>query len=198
MSQVLKAHVALNTPHFEESVRFYRAFLGLEPVKLKPGYAKFDVTEPPLNLTLNASTTSCLGALNHLGIQVASTEAVEEAQRRVEAAGLATPGPARPQGKDLASLADVRARWEEIDTERGRFLRDLTEAKLADSIAIKPTTGGEYRHSFGDMFRHAVDHSSYHRGQVVTLMRQLGVKPPSTGLILFCREQATGRQIANV
>src|SRR3989442_939823 len=90
MSQILKAHLALNTPHFEESVRFYRAFLGLEPVKLKPGYAKFDVAEPPLNLTLNASTTSCLGALNHLGIQVASTAAVEEAKRRLEAAGLAT------------------------------------------------------------------------------------------------------------
>src|SRR5881396_2896819 len=78
MSQVLKAHVALNTPHFEESVRFYRAFLGLEPVKLKPGYAKFDVAEPPLNLTLNASTTSCLGALNHLGIQVAGLATWEE------------------------------------------------------------------------------------------------------------------------
>src|SRR5438552_16694819 len=90
MSQILKAHLALNTPHFEESVRFYRAFLGLEPVKLKPGYAKFDVAEPPLNLTLNASTTSCLGALNHLGIQVASTAAVEEAKRRPEAVGLAT------------------------------------------------------------------------------------------------------------
>src|SRR2546427_647874 len=47
-------------------------------------------TAPPLNLTLNASSTSCLGALNHLGIQVASTEAVEQAKRRVEAAGLAT------------------------------------------------------------------------------------------------------------
>src|SRR2546425_10354298 len=90
MNQILKAHLALNTPHFEESVRFYRAFLGLEPVTLKPGYAKFDVAEPPLNLTLNASSTSCLGALNHLGIQVASTEAVEQAKRRVEAAGLAT------------------------------------------------------------------------------------------------------------
>ncbi len=46
-------------------------------------------------------------------------------------------------------------------------------------------------------FRHAVDHSSYHRGQIVTLLRQLGVKPPSTGLIVFYREQATGRQISN-
>src|SRR5438876_12412533 len=89
MSQILKAHLALNTPHFEESVRFYRAFLGLEPVKLKPGYAKFDAPDPPLHLTLNASTTSCLGALNHLGIHVASTEAVVAAARRVDAARLA-------------------------------------------------------------------------------------------------------------
>src|SRR5439155_1077870 len=166
MSQTLKAHVALNTPHFEESVRFYRAFLGLEPVKLKPGYAKFDVAEPPLNLTLNASTTSCLGALNHLGIQVASTAAVEEAKRRPEAdylrdlksshggvhgtlchivwaehlwltRWLGEPKPAVAQGKDLASLTEVRARWEEVEAERGRFLRDLTEAKLGDSVAIK-------------------------------------------------------------
>ena len=110
---------------------------------------------------------------------------------------LGKPVPAVPQGKDLASLADVRGRWEEVEAGRERFLRDLTDAKLADTVAIKPTTGGEYRHTFGDMFRHAVDHSSYHRGQIITLMRQLGVKPPSTGLILFCRERATGRQIAN-
>ncbi len=43
------------------------------------------------------------------------------------------------------------------------------------------------------MFRHVVDHGSYHRGQVITMMRQLGVKPPSTGLILFYRERATGK-----
>ena len=90
MTQVLKTHVALNTPRFEESVAFYRAFFGIEPVKLKPGYAKFDVAEPPLNLTLNASTTLCFGALNHLGIQVGSTAAVEEATARLKAAGLAT------------------------------------------------------------------------------------------------------------
>jgi len=47
MSTNLKVHVALNTPAFDASVAFYRAFLGIEPVKLKPGYAKFDVAEPP-------------------------------------------------------------------------------------------------------------------------------------------------------
>src|SRR2546423_14225926 len=77
-SRCMKVHVALNTPRFDESVRFYRTFLGLEPVKLKPGYAKFDVAEPGLNLTLNASPDRGVGALNHLGIQVQSTAAVRE------------------------------------------------------------------------------------------------------------------------
>lgn len=87
----MKVHVALNTPRFDESVRFYRTFLGLEPVKLKPGYAKFDVAEPALNLTLNASNgIESPGALNHLGIQVASTEAVKDAAQRLQAEGLAT------------------------------------------------------------------------------------------------------------
>ena len=89
----MKVHVALNTPRFDESVRFYRTFLGLEPVKLKPGYAKFDVAEPGLNLTLNASNridSPVAGALNHLGIQVASTQAVKEAAGRLKAEGLAT------------------------------------------------------------------------------------------------------------
>jgi catechol 2,3-dioxygenase-like lactoylglutathione lyase family enzyme len=86
----MKVHVALNTPRFDESVRFYRTFLGLEPVKLKPGYAKFDVAEPALNLTLNASPDVAAGALNRLGIQVASTAAVKEAADRLQTEGLAT------------------------------------------------------------------------------------------------------------
>jgi len=88
----VKMHVALNTPRFDESVRFYRTFLGLEPIKLKPGYAKFDVPEPALNLTLNASKDlgAGAGALNHLGIQVQSTDAVRAAADRLKAEGLAT------------------------------------------------------------------------------------------------------------
>ena len=84
-----KVHVALNTPQFEQSVAFYRAFLGLEPVKLKPGYAKFDAADPPLNLTLNEGDAPSRGALSHLGIQVSSTEAVRAATERFRAAGLA-------------------------------------------------------------------------------------------------------------
>jgi uncharacterized damage-inducible protein DinB len=55
-------------------------------------------------------------------------------------------------------------------------------------VVVKPTTGGEFVHTFRQMFRHTVDHSSYHRGQLVTLLQQLGVNPPSTGLIGFYRQ----------
>ncbi|MFN7974938.1 MAG: VOC family protein [Acidobacteriota bacterium] len=90
MSDTLKVHVALNTPKLEESVAFYRAFFGIEPCKHKPGYAKFDVAEPPLNLTLNEGPVKEQGALSHLGIQVASSEAVTRAAARLKAVGLLT------------------------------------------------------------------------------------------------------------
>ncbi len=103
---------------------------------------------------------------------------------------LGKPNPPVAQGKDLASLAAARARWEEVEGERAGFLRGLTDPKLADTITIKPTTGGSYRHTYLQTIQHVVDHSSYHRGQIITMLRQLGVQPPSTGLIFFYRERS--------
>ena len=110
---------------------------------------------------------------------------------------LGAPPPAVPQGRDLGSLAEVRARWEDVETKRCQFLDALTEAKLTATLTVQPSTGGAYIHTYLQTLQHAVDHSSYHRGQIITLLRQLGVKPPSTGLILFYRERATGRGIRN-
>jgi uncharacterized damage-inducible protein DinB len=102
---------------------------------------------------------------------------------------LGTPPPAVPQGRDLASLAAVRARWEEIEAQRAGFLAGFSAPRLDDTVLVKPTSGGEFVHSYRQMFRHFVNHASYHRGQVVTMMRQVGVKPPTTDLILFYRKQ---------
>jgi uncharacterized damage-inducible protein DinB len=104
---------------------------------------------------------------------------------------LGKPNPAVPQGRDLASLAAARTRWEAIESERATFLAGLTQRRLDEAVAVKPSTGGEYRHTFREMFRHAIDHSSYHRGQLVTLLRQVGSTPPGTGLIVFYRERPT-------
>lgn len=91
MAHSQKVHVALNVRDVNRSAEFYRAMFGREPVKMKPGYAKFDVTEPPLNLTLNQdSQLKDRGALNHLGVEVGSTVDVLAARERLQQAGLAT------------------------------------------------------------------------------------------------------------
>jgi len=100
----------------------------------------------------------------------------------------ARPNPAVPQGQDLHSLADVRARWEEIEAERSAWLAGFTDEWLNGTVKVKPTTGGEYLHTYRQMFRHLINHSSYHRGQVITMLRQLGHRPPSTDLILCYRQ----------
>jgi catechol 2,3-dioxygenase-like lactoylglutathione lyase family enzyme len=86
----LKAHLALNVKDVEKSIEFYRLMLGLEPSKVRTGYAKFDVETPPLNLTLNENPFGERGALSHLGIQVGSTEDVIAMRERWQAAGLLT------------------------------------------------------------------------------------------------------------
>jgi len=86
----LKAHLALNVHNVERSIEFYRKLLGIEPSKVRSGYAKFDVQNPPLNLTLNEHSFSERGALSHLGIQVRSTDDVLAIRERWMAAGLLT------------------------------------------------------------------------------------------------------------
>jgi catechol 2,3-dioxygenase-like lactoylglutathione lyase family enzyme len=88
--RALKAHLALNVRSVERSTEFYRAMLGIEPSKVRPGYAKFDSANPPLNLTLNEAPFHDSGALSHLGVQVASTEDVAAMRERWIDAGLAT------------------------------------------------------------------------------------------------------------
>jgi catechol 2,3-dioxygenase-like lactoylglutathione lyase family enzyme len=88
--KVLKAHLALNVKSVGRSIDFYRKMLGLEPSKVRTGYAKFDVQNPPLNLTLNEVPFGERGALSHLGLQVASTEDVLATRGRWAEAGLVT------------------------------------------------------------------------------------------------------------
>jgi catechol 2,3-dioxygenase-like lactoylglutathione lyase family enzyme len=86
----LKAHLSLNVRNVGQSVQFYRRMLGIEPSKVRMGYAKFDVQNPPLNLALNEAPITSRGALSHLGIQVASTEDVLAMRQKWNDAGLST------------------------------------------------------------------------------------------------------------
>jgi predicted enzyme related to lactoylglutathione lyase len=88
---VLRPHLALTVADVERAIPFYRALFGVDPSKVRPGYAKFEVADPALNFTLNeGERADGLGAFNHAGIQVASTDDVLRARARLVEAGLAT------------------------------------------------------------------------------------------------------------
>jgi catechol 2,3-dioxygenase-like lactoylglutathione lyase family enzyme len=86
---ILKAHVSLNVSRIQDSIAFYEKLFGVAPVKLRPGYAKFDLAVPPLNLTMEEAPRTGVNA-GHFGIQVDRTQDVLDAKRRFEAVGLAT------------------------------------------------------------------------------------------------------------
>src|SRR5580658_544566 len=86
----LKAHISINVKNVQRSLDFYRKMLGTEPSKVRRGYAKFDVNNPPLNFTLNEVPFNERGALSHLGIQVRSTEDVLAVRQRWIQEGLIT------------------------------------------------------------------------------------------------------------
>jgi catechol 2,3-dioxygenase-like lactoylglutathione lyase family enzyme len=89
----LKPHISLNVGDVSHSIEFYRKMFGIEPSKVRTGYAKFDVQNPPLNLAMNEIPSGAEGEvsrLSHLGIQVASTADVLAMRQRWQAAGLAT------------------------------------------------------------------------------------------------------------
>src|SRR5690606_33691026 len=73
---ILKPHLAINVKNVESSIVFYKKMFGIDPSKVRTGYAKFDVQTPALNLTLNENPFSERGALSHMGIQVGSTDDV--------------------------------------------------------------------------------------------------------------------------
>ena len=85
-----KFHASLNVTDLDRSVAFYRVLLGAEPAKLRHDYAKFDLADPPLVLSLVPGRPAGGGHLNHAGLRVRSTEELLEVQRRLEAAGMPT------------------------------------------------------------------------------------------------------------
>jgi predicted enzyme related to lactoylglutathione lyase len=86
----LKAHIAIHVRDVRKSMEFYRNLFGIEPSKVRQGYAKFDVANPPLNFTLNEGATGEHGGLSHLGIQVDSTADVLAMRRQWQERGLLT------------------------------------------------------------------------------------------------------------
>lgn len=85
-----RVQLALRVPDLDASVAFYSKLFGTEPAKLRDGYANFAIAEPPLKLVLIEGTADEETRMDHLGVEVETTEAVHAATTRLSEAGLAT------------------------------------------------------------------------------------------------------------
>lgn len=144
---VLKPHVSLNVSNIDRSVSFYEKAFGVAVTKRRPGYAKFDLEVPSLNLTmLEAPRTG--QNVSHFGVQVSSTADVLEARRRFESAGLAT-----ASEEDTACCYAVQDKvwvedpdgnsWEVfVVKEDAPIMKASKSACCAPTDAAEPTAGG--------------------------------------------------------
>jgi catechol 2,3-dioxygenase-like lactoylglutathione lyase family enzyme len=82
-----RVQLALNVDDVDAAVAFYSKLFGTEPAKRRPGYANFAITEPPLKLVLLENPGSG-GSLNHLGVEVETSDEVEAHEARLAGAGL--------------------------------------------------------------------------------------------------------------
>jgi hypothetical protein len=87
---VSRVQLSLNVTNLEGAIAFYAKLFATEPAKVQPGYANFAIVDPPLKLVLIEDGAQIPGSLNHLGIEVETSEEVASAQARLAHAGLAT------------------------------------------------------------------------------------------------------------
>ncbi len=86
----MRLQLALNVSDLDEAVGFYSRMFGTEPAKVRPGYANFAVSDPPLKLVLFENEHG--GSINHLGVEAETTGEVTAAEARLRDSGLATTG----------------------------------------------------------------------------------------------------------
>jgi uncharacterized damage-inducible protein DinB len=90
---------------------------------------------------------------------------------------------------EIPSFGRLRERWEGFRRELDEFLAALTDEKIQAPHAYTDTAGNPHREPLYCQMQHRVNHSTYHRGQVTTMLRQLDVKPIGTDLITYYREK---------
>jgi uncharacterized damage-inducible protein DinB len=97
---------------------------------------------------------------------------------------------ALPSAADFPDLETVRRRFAEIDRDLVDYVASLTADDLNRGVSYKTTAGAPQAQPLWQMLQHLANHGTYHRGQIATMLRQLGTKATGTDLIGFYRERA--------
>lgn len=88
-------------------------------------------------------------------------------------------------GEHFPDLASVRAHFQEVDAGLVQFVRSVSEAGLGRSVEYVNFLGHRFAYPLHSMLWHLVNHGTYHRGQVTTMLRQLGVQPHATDYLRY-------------
>jgi uncharacterized damage-inducible protein DinB len=88
-----------------------------------------------------------------------------------------------------ADLPMLNERWRDLIDRRTRFMTELDQERLDTELAFKLLSGDPSSMRLIDQMQHVVNHATMHRGQIVGMIRQLGIEPPSTDLLFYLRRE---------
>ncbi len=91
--------------------------------------------------------------------------------------------------ESCADLAELSNRWTKVVDQRRQYVSQLDDTKLTSELAFKLLSGDGSSMRLVDQMQHIANHSTMHRGQVVGMIRQLGIDPPSTDLLFYLRRE---------
>lgn len=190
-------HASLNVTSLDRSVAFYRTFFGIEPAKLRRDYAKFELDDPPLVLSLIPGHSGAGGSLNHFGLRVADSEALVAIQHRLETSGITT---RREEGVACCYAKQTkfwvpdpdRVLWEiyvlheDIDEHGDDHVPDAEELNQPSSEAASPRV--VWQHRVGEPVPERIPHEDFTVHEVV-LEGTANLKPASLleGLLVEAR-----------
>ena len=157
MAPAIRFHLSLNVADLERSIAFYRVLFGTPPAKCRADYAKFELDDPPLVLSLEPTGHTSGGVLNHLGFRMPDSTALVAMQRRLGEAGIVS---RREEGVECCyarqtkfwvtdpdnTLWEVYTLDEDID-HRGRG--QTREEMLTEAVATPPPAQAAWEHRLG-------------------------------------------------
>ena len=95
----------------------------------------------------------------------------------------------RPPGDDLVTLEALARKWREVEAGQDAFIAALTQERLSEPLSYVSFAGDSFTRFLGDALLHLANHGTYHRGQVATLLRQLGKTATPTDYLRFIDAQ---------
>jgi uncharacterized damage-inducible protein DinB len=91
---------------------------------------------------------------------------------------------------DFPTLQALQRRWAAVRLDQNQYIQTLVPDRLNDDVSYTNTRGERYSYALWRQMLHVINHSSYHRGQVTTLLRQMGAEPAGTDLLVYYDQAA--------